>query len=78
MATKPMANISRIYLTGGSSLLPGLKERIGLDTNLELEYIDPFKSLNKGGVVRLTISEDEKVFAATALYLSSRVRDITL
>lgn len=78
MATKPMENISKIYLTGGSSLLPGLKERIGLDTNLEVEYIDPFKSLNNNEIERLAISEDEKVFAAIALYLSSRVRDITL
>jgi type IV pilus assembly protein PilM len=74
-ASKPNDIIGKIYLTGGSSLLQGLKEKIEEDTRVEVEYINPFMLLNMDGV-SLHAYEEYNAFMVTALYLSSRVTDL--
>jgi type IV pilus assembly protein PilM len=76
-STKPKEKIGKIYLTGGSSLLAGLKEAIELNTGIEVEYIDPFLFLNQGGTIRGGYDEFRE-FVSVALYLSSRVTDLGL
>ncbi len=74
-ATKPRETVGKIYLTGGSSCLPGLKERIESDTGIEVAFLDPSKCLvqNERGV---GLAEADHSFAPVALYLSSRVSDL--
>lgn len=74
-ATKPNDTIGKIYLTGGSSLLHGLKEKIEEDTRVEVEYINPFMLLNLDET-RLHAYEDSSAFMTIALYLSSRITDL--
>jgi type IV pilus assembly protein PilM len=74
-ATKPNDIIGKIYLTGGSSLLQGLKEKIEEDTRIEVEFINPFLLLNLGGA-ELQAYEEDKAFMVTALYLSTRITDL--
>jgi type IV pilus assembly protein PilM len=74
-ATKPKEAIGRIYLTGGSSLLAGLKEKIAEDTRIEVEYLDPFLLLSDEPA-KLSAYEEYKQFVAVALYLSSRITDL--
>jgi len=50
LATKPKENIGKIYVTGGSSLLPGLKEKIVEDSGIQVEVIDPFLLAQSGDV----------------------------
>ncbi len=73
LATKPKEDIGRIYVTGGSSLLPGLKEKIVEDTGIQVEVINPF--LLAGGVQN-EIYENMKEFMAVPLYLSTRITDL--
>jgi type IV pilus assembly protein PilM len=75
VATKPRENIGKIYLTGGSSQVLGLKERIAADTKVDVEYINPFL-LVKDEQSKLGIYEEFKEFSPVALYLSTRVTDI--
>jgi type IV pilus assembly protein PilM len=75
VATKPKENIGKIYLTGGSSLAAGLKERISEDTKTEVEHVNPFL-LTHDNENRLRIYEDSKDFIDVALYLSTRVGDV--
>jgi len=74
-ATKPNDNIGKIYLTGGSSLLQGLKEKIEEDTRIEIEYIDPLLLLNLDQA-KHHVYEEYSIFMSIALYLSSRVMDL--
>ncbi len=74
-ATKPNEIIGKIYLTGGSSLLHGLKEKIGEDTGIEVEYINPFLLVNQDKSKHRNY-EEYSSFAGVALYLSSRVADL--
>jgi type IV pilus assembly protein PilM len=74
-ASKPNDIIGKIYLTGGSSLLQGLKEKIEEDTRVEVEYINPFMLLNMDEA-SLHAYEEHNAFMVTALYLSSRVTDL--
>ncbi len=74
-ATKPNDVIGKIYLTGGSSLLQGLKEKIEEDTRIEVEYMNPFLLLNSEGTDLHTYGE-YGAFMVVALYLSSRVADL--
>ncbi|MCS7281372.1 MAG: pilus assembly protein PilM [Desulfobacterota bacterium] len=67
--------IEKVYLTGGSSLLPGLKERLGEETELSVEIINPFLLLGKDYKLDHTL-EEYAVFMPVALQLSSRVRDL--
>ncbi|MCX5806882.1 MAG: type IV pilus assembly protein PilM [Proteobacteria bacterium] len=74
-ATKPNDTIGKIYLTGGSSLLQGLKEKIEEDTRIEVEYVDPFLLLNLNEA-KHSAYEEYKTFMSIALYLSSRINDL--
>jgi type IV pilus assembly protein PilM len=74
-ATKPNDTIGKIYLTGGSSLLQGLKEKIEEDTRIEVEYIDPFLLLNLNEAKHRAY-EEYGTFMSIALYLSSRITDL--
>ena len=76
-STKPKEKIGKIYLTGGSSLLKGLRESIAQNTGIEVEYVNPFLFVNEkqDDAARY---EGLKEFASVALYLSSRVTDLEL
>ncbi len=73
VATKPREAVGRIYLTGGSSRLPGLKERIEEETGIDVEYLNPFLFLDD--VRAPGVDEESQFFMAVALYLSSRISD---
>ena len=75
VATKPRETVGRIYLTGGASLVPGLKEHIEQETGIDVEFLDPFRILTEetnGAAVR----EQDSFYMPVALYLSSRVGDL--
>ncbi len=74
-ATKPRETVGRIYLTGGSSLIPGLKERIEGETGIEVVFLDPAMCLKQNGKGP-KLGEEDQAFAPVALYLSSRVSDL--
>ncbi len=75
VSIKPKEAISAIYLTGGASLLKGLKEQIEKDTKITVEYLDPLKLLAADSEAGSTYGEYRN-FLSVALYLSSRVSDI--
>jgi type IV pilus assembly protein PilM len=75
MATKPRETVGKIYLTGGSSLIPGLKERIESETGIEVAFLDPSTCLQQNGK-SARLGEEDQAFAPVALYLSSRVSDL--
>jgi type IV pilus assembly protein PilM len=77
LATKPRESISRIYLTGGSSLLDGLDKRIAQDNNIEVEHVNPFL-LVADDESKLAAYAEHREFMPVALYLSSRVMDVGL
>ncbi|HVN96335.1 MAG TPA: type IV pilus assembly protein PilM [Syntrophorhabdaceae bacterium] len=77
LATKPKENIGKIYITGGSSLLPGLKEKIVEDTGIQVEVINPFL-LVQGKDANDEMYDNLKEFLTVPLYLSTRVLDLTL
>jgi type IV pilus assembly protein PilM len=77
LATKPKENIGKIYVTGGSSLLPGLKEKIVEDSGIQVEVINPFL-LTQAGDVQDEMYENLKEFMAVPLYLSTRITDIQI
>ncbi len=70
VATKPRETVGKIYLTGGSSRVAGLKERVQKDTGIEVEFLDPFLFVESGGAGATL--EEEKYSVPVALYLSSR------
>lgn len=74
-STKTRERIDKVYLTGGTSLLPGLKATIEDNTKVDVEYIDPFLYLNED-VGKLETYEAFRGSIAVALYLSSRVVDV--
>ncbi|MBA4416375.1 MAG: hypothetical protein C0392_00465 [Syntrophus sp. (in: bacteria)] len=74
-STKPKERIGRIYLTGGSSLLRGLKEAIQKNMGIEVEYINPFLFINEGDN-KLVTYDHFREFMSVALYLSSRITDL--
>ncbi len=76
-STKPKERIGRIYITGGSSLLKGLKEAIQANSGIETDYIDPFLFLRTHDSIKQD-RERYREFIPVALYLSSRVNDPAL
>ncbi len=76
-STKPKERIGKIYLTGGSSMLKGLKEAIQGNTGIEVEYVNPFLLLNEEEIT-MAANERYREFIPVALYLSSRVTDLGL
>lgn len=76
LATKPKESIEIVYLTGGSSLVQGLKEKITEDTGVAVEVINPFLIL-KGDESKIHMYDEFKEFMVVPLYLSTRVTDLT-
>jgi type IV pilus assembly protein PilM len=76
VSIKPREMISKIYLTGGSSLLKGLKDQVAEDTKVTVEYLNPFLMLS-GAPDSVPEYDQFKPVGAVALYLSSRVSDFT-
>jgi type IV pilus assembly protein PilM len=75
IATKPRETVGKIYLTGGSSLVPGLKERIEKETGIGVEFLDPSTFLVHDDK-SLAMDERDRLFVPVSLYLSSRVSDL--
>jgi len=75
-STRPKEKIGRIFLTGGSSLLKGLKEALHGNTGIEVEFINPFLFLNERENTIVGYTDADKLIA-TAMYLSSRVVELT-
>lgn len=71
---KTSETIERIYLTGGSSLLSGLKDKIREETGLEVEMVNPFLLLGKDYRSDKTV-EEFMVFMPVALQLSARIKE---
>ncbi|MBP6940555.1 MAG: type IV pilus assembly protein PilM [Syntrophorhabdaceae bacterium] len=76
LATKPKESIEMVYLTGGSSLVQGLKEKITDDTGVAVEVINPFLIL-KEDESKIHMHDEFKEFMVVPLYLSTRVTDLT-
>ncbi len=76
LATKPKESIEIVYLTGGSSLVQGLKEKITEDTGVAVEVINPFLIL-KEDESKIHMHDEFKEFMVVPLYLSTRVTDLT-
>jgi type IV pilus assembly protein PilM len=70
VATKPQEAVGKIYLTGGSSLVPGLKKRIESDTGIGVEFLNPFLFIDDSSP-RGT-EETQECFMPVALSLSMR------
>ena len=45
MKTNPQAYFNKIYLTGGSANLIGIKDFISTNLNSEVELLDPFEKI---------------------------------
>ncbi|MEN6615668.1 MAG: type IV pilus assembly protein PilM [Syntrophorhabdus sp.] len=73
LATKPKENIGKIFVTGGSSLLPGIKEKIVDETGIPVEVIDPFRIIQDG---QTALYDELKETMVVPVYLSSRVIDL--
>lgn len=82
ISTNPNETISKIYLSGGSSLLRGLNEKIAEYTNIEVEYLDPFALLINNpqlfneDIGQLDDYEEFKEFNGVALQLSLRITEL--
>ncbi len=76
VATKPRESVGKIYLTGGSSRVPGLKEHVEKETGIEVEFLNPFLFLSNGDGTAM--NEENAFFMTVALYLSSRIGDNAL
>jgi type IV pilus assembly protein PilM len=70
VATKPRETVGKIYLTGGSSLVPGLKEQIESDTGIGVEFLNPFLYLDDNDSIGTEAHQE--FFMPVALSLSTR------
>lgn len=66
------AAISRCYITGGSSVIPGLLEQISRASNLPLDYLNPFQKIRPGKQFTQEYLQQVAPFAAIALGLGLR------
>lgn len=75
VATKPRETVGRVYLTGGSALIPGLKEQVEKETEIPVEFLDPFLLFQdqSGG----SMQGGAQFNMPVALYLSSRAYEKT-
>lgn len=73
LATKPKENIGKIFVTGGSSLLPGIKEKIVDETGIPVEVVDPFLMVQDGSP---GLYGEFKEVMVIPVYLSARVLDL--
>ncbi len=74
-STKTRERIDKIYLTGGTSTLKGLKETIQENAQIDVEFINPFLLVNED-IGRIENYKNFRESIAVALYLSSRAVDI--
>ncbi len=74
-STKTRERIDKIYLTGGTSTLKGLKETIQENAQIDVEFINPFLLVNEDNG-RIENYKNFRESIAVALYLSSRAVDI--
>jgi type IV pilus assembly protein PilM len=74
LATKPKENIGKIFVTGGSSLLPGIKEKIVDETGIPVEVVDPFLLVEAGAQTGLY--GELKEVMVVPVYLSTRVTEL--
>lgn len=72
---KTSETLDKVYVTGGSSLLAGLKDKMKEETGLEVETINPFLMLGKNYGADKTL-EDYMVFMPVALQLSARIKEL--
>ncbi|MCX7857893.1 MAG: pilus assembly protein PilM [Deltaproteobacteria bacterium] len=72
---KTSETVEKVYVTGGSSLLVGLKEKIKEETGLEVETVNPFLLLGQNYKADKTI-EEYMVFMPVALQLSARIKEL--
>ncbi len=70
VATKPRETVGKIYLTGGSCRLSGLREQIEKETGIDVEFLNPFLFVNLPGAE--TLFEDKETLMPVALFLSTR------
>ncbi len=77
LATKPKETIGKVYVTGGASLLPGLKEKIVEDTGIQVEVIDPFLLVQPDNT-QIVSYEEMKEFMVVPLSLSTRITDLMI
>lgn len=81
-STNPNETLGKIYLSGGTSLLCGLIEKIREYTNIDVQYLNPFAILSKNPhplneeLKQFDIYEDYKEFNAIAMQLSSRILEL--
>lgn len=71
VATKPRETVGKIYLTGGSSRVPGLKEQVEKETGIDVEFLNPFLFLTGGGIEGT--HEGQEFLLPVAFYLSTRM-----
>ena len=73
LATKPKENIGKIFVTGGSSLLPGIREKIVDETGIPVEVIDPFLLIADANPA---LYDELKEVMVVPMYLSMRVLEL--
>ncbi|HPP06598.1 MAG TPA: type IV pilus assembly protein PilM, partial [Syntrophorhabdaceae bacterium] len=76
LSTKPNESISKIFITGGGSLLEGIIDKIYNDTNINIEIIDPFLIVGGEAAVKQNVYKEYREFIPVALHLSTRIDDI--
>jgi type IV pilus assembly protein PilM len=72
VATKPRETVGKIYLTGGSSRLPGLKDQVERETGISVDFLNPFLFVNKASIDD-ALYEGQETVMPVALFLSSRL-----
>lgn len=81
ISTNPNDAIEKVFISGGSSLLKSMKEKISEYTNIEVEYIDPFLLMKENfneDISQNDLYIDYKEFNGIALMLSSRIQEIEI
>jgi type IV pilus assembly protein PilM len=73
VATKPRETVGKIYLTGGSCRLPGLKDQVEKETGIGVDFVNPFLFANAAGAESLY--EPQETLMPVALFLSSRINE---
>ncbi len=74
VATKPRETVGKVYLTGGSALVPGLKEQIEKEVAIPVEFLDPFLLFQNQSD---SDQAGSQFSMPVALYLSSRANEKT-
>lgn len=75
LSTHPDMEIERIFLTGGTSRLKGLRQMIQQSLGIVTEIIDPFKRVSMGKLVDVDDVEAGKHLSAVAVGLALRERN---